>query len=251
MESISIFNYQVFCDDHKKIQFKKNCFTVNTLNAYSYVMAKKDAQFKDALQNSDVLLPDGFPIVLAARWLAKRRINKIAGADMFYHLMTVANEKKLKVFFLGSTNDTLNRIKEKITSKYPNVQADVYSPPFKKQFTKDDNETMVANINMANPDILFIGMTAPKQEKWAYENKSDISANIICSIGAVFDYFAETNARPSDLLVKLNLEWFARLIKEPKRMWRRYLVYSPLFMKDLWIALFSRYLFKQNRRQLQ
>jgi N-acetylglucosaminyldiphosphoundecaprenol N-acetyl-beta-D-mannosaminyltransferase len=247
METISILDYQIFCGDPEKIPFNKNCFTVNTLNAYSYVIAKNDSEFKAALQSSDVLLPDGFPIVLAAKWLEKKRIKKIAGADMFYQFMEVADEKKLKVFFLGSTDATLKRIKEKVKSKYPNVITDFFSPPFKKQFSKSDNETMVDRINKAKPDILFIGMTAPKQEKWAHENKSYISPNIICSIGAVFDYFAETNTRPSEILVKLNLEWFVRLIKEPKRMWRRYLIYSPLFMRDLWGVLFLKFTNKQNR----
>lgn len=90
---------------------------------------------------------------------------------------------------------------------------------------------MIAAVNAFQPDVLFVGMTAPKQEKWSYKHKPQLDAKIICSIGAVFDFYAGTVARPSPFWIKMRLEWFIRLIKEPKRMWKRYLYYGPIFIK--------------------
>lgn len=236
MKIVSVLNYNLFKDDKNGIPLDKKSYIINTLNAYSYIVAKQDKEFKHALQNSDVLLPDGFPLVIAARLLKSEKIKKIAGADIFYYLLTVANERKLKVFFLGSTNETLDKIVIRIKKNYPNIKVNSHSPPFRQTFSDSENEKIREIINLVNPNILFIGMTAPKQEKWAYANKEFINANIICSIGAVFDFYAKTNPRPSDFWIKMNLEWFIRLIKEPKRMWKRYLIYSPLFFKDLLFA---------------
>ena len=89
---------------------------------------------------------------------------------------------------------------------------------------------MVSRINEFKPDVLFVGMTAPKQEKWVYENKNQLDAKVICSIGAVFDFYSETVKRPSKFWINLGLEWFIRLLHEPNHLWRRYLLYGPVFI---------------------
>jgi N-acetylglucosaminyldiphosphoundecaprenol N-acetyl-beta-D-mannosaminyltransferase len=101
---------------------------------------------------------------------------------------------------------------------------------------------MVAAVNTVKPDVLFVGMTAPKQEKWSKENANQLDTKTICAIGAVFDFYAGTVKRPSQFWIKLQLEWFIRLIKEPKRMWRRYLYYGPFF-----VYLLLKVLLKKNK----
>jgi N-acetylglucosaminyldiphosphoundecaprenol N-acetyl-beta-D-mannosaminyltransferase len=241
MKTTQIFDYHVFCDKLSLIPFNKKKFIINTLNAYSYVVAKKDQEFKKSLQNAEILLPDGFPIVIAAKVLNNKKIKKIAGADIFYFLLHKANELGLRVFFLGSGNTILNMIKLKIAEKYPNVSVHTYSPPFKHKFSNHDNQIMIDMVNEIKPDVLFVGMTAPKQEKWVAENKDELEANIICSIGAVFDFYAGSKPRPASFWIKLNLEWLIRLLKEPKRMWKRYLIYSPIFFVDLiYVKIFKK-----------
>lgn len=232
---VNLLGYQIYAGRLEDYDFtdKKRNIIVNTINAYSYVITKQDNDFKRALQNSDILLPDGFPIVFASKFLYGIKIKKIAGEDIFKFLMHNANSKSLKVFFLGSSIETLEKIKSKSTLDYPNVTIGYYSPPYKSVFNSKDNEFMTNVINVFQPDILFIGMTAPKQEKWVQQNKNLINSQIICSIGAVFDFYAGTNKRPSKFWVDLRLEWFIRLLKEPKRLWKRYLLYSPLFFIDV------------------
>jgi len=202
---------------------------INTINQYSFCIAEEDEGFKHALQNSDVLLPDGIGIVLAVKVITGQAIKKITGADMHLHLLVKLNKDKGKCFYLGSSENTLNKIKQRLLLDFPNITCGFFSPPFKRTFSDDENGEMVQKINAFKPDVLFIGMTAPKQEKWANEQKSKIDTKLICSIGAVFDFYAETVKRPSDFWINLRLEWFIRLCKEPQRMWKRYLYYGPIF----------------------
>lgn len=240
VKTVEILGYKVFCDSLvESIKFDGNKIVINTINAYSYVVAKKDEAFKTALKESSVLLPDGFPIVLASRLLKRKRIKKVAGEDIFYHLIGKVSDCSGKVFFLGSSDETLREITNRIKKEYPSIDVGCYSPPFRDLFSKSEDGDMVKIINAFNPDVLFVGMTAPKQEKWVAANRGRLNATIICSIGAVFDFYAGTYSRPSNFWVKLNLEWFIRLLKEPKRMWRRYLVYSPILGFDILKKWFS------------
>jgi N-acetylglucosaminyldiphosphoundecaprenol N-acetyl-beta-D-mannosaminyltransferase len=177
-----------------------------------------------------VLLPDGMAIVAAARLLTNTKITKIAGAQLHEFLLHKLNENGGSCFYLGASEDTLAKIKARINLAYPKIRVHTHSPPFKTIFSVSDNTEMVSAVNAISPDVLFIGMTAPKQEKWAFEHKDQLQAQTICSIGAVFDFYAGTVKRPSPFWIAMRLEWFIRLIKEPKRMWKRYLYYGPVFI---------------------
>jgi N-acetylglucosaminyldiphosphoundecaprenol N-acetyl-beta-D-mannosaminyltransferase len=228
-----ILNYTVYSGSLAEIPLDGSCVVINTLNAYSYVVAKKDISFRNALKASTILVADGFPVVLAARLLQGKKIHKIAGADIFYHLLNYLNNNSLTCFFLGSSPSALSKIRDRLAYEYPHIRTGFYSPPYKIEFTEADNKQMIDEINRVAPDVLFVGMTAPKQEKWVHAHCDTINAHIITSIGAVFDFYAQTKPRPSAFWIKLNLEWFIRLIREPKRLWKRYLVYSPIFFIDV------------------
>ena len=216
----------------------ENQTVINTINPHSYCVAKADPAFQQALHASDVLLPDGIGIVYAAKWLAGKRISKIAGSDLHIHLIQKANQEGLKIFYLGASQDTLQKIQSRLAKEQPNCTVGFYSPPFKAEFTQEENNQMIAAINAFKPDILFVGMTAPKQEKWVYAHKAQIDARIICSIGAVFDFYAGTVKRPSAFWINLGLEWLPRLLKEPRRLARRNFISTPAFLWDVVRAVF-------------
>lgn len=203
---------------------------INTINQYSFCIAEEDEKFKQALRESEILLPDGEGIVLAERLLTGKKIKKISGTDLHLHLLSTLSKKKGRCFYLGSSPSTLQKIKQKLQQEYPDVEAGFYSPPFKLKFSEEDNQEMINAINSFKPDVLFIGLTAPKQEKWSHEHKMAIDAKIICAIGAVFDFYAGTVKRPSQVWIDLRLEWFGRFISEPKRMWRRYFYFGPIYL---------------------
>ena len=219
---------------------------INTINAHSYNTARKDSLFAEALTNGDVLLPDGVSIVMACKWIKAKSLPKerIAGWDLFAfemeklereseELRTKSEESKI-VMFMGSSQKVLDLIVKRAAEVYPHLKVVTYSPPYKPEFTDEDNKAIIDAIHAANPDLLWIGMTAPKQEKWTYSHWKEL--NIHChvgSIGAVFDFFAGTMKRAPMWWQDHGLEWLYRLLKEPKRMWRRYIIGNALFLWNM------------------
>jgi N-acetylglucosaminyldiphosphoundecaprenol N-acetyl-beta-D-mannosaminyltransferase len=224
--------YDLFYGKLNEISFDHKV-VINTINQYSYCVAKQDPDFQKALRESDILLPDGEGIVLAERMLTGKRIQKISGTDLHLHLLSILNDQSGRCFYLGSSKETLDKIKQKLSREYPNLKVGSYAPPFVPSFSDRDNEQMIKAVNAFKPDALFIGLTAPKQEKWSRQFRDQINAKFICSIGAVFDFYAETVKRPSPLLIRYKLEWLGRLISNPVRMWRRYLYYGPIYIFDI------------------
>ena len=209
---------------------------INTINAHSYNTALKDSLFAEALTKGDVLIPDGASIVMACKWLKAKSQPKerIAGWDLFVYEMEKLNARGGKCFFMGSSEKVLALIKTKAAEVYPNITVETYSPPYKPKFTDEDNRAIIDAINIAKPDLLWIGMTAPKQEKWAYMHWNELDINCHCgTIGAVFDFFAGTVERAPKWWQEHSLEWLYRLIKEPKRMWRRYIIGNTLFIINI------------------
>jgi len=212
---------------------------INTINAHSYNTAQEDEAFAEALSRGDYLIPDGAGIVKACRWLKAKSQPKerIAGWDLFIFEMERLNDKgkmtndKLRVMFLGSSEEVLALIRERAAVDYPHLDIITYSPPFKPEFSDEDNQTMIQAINDAAPDLLWIGMTAPKQEKWAYLHWDELNIHCHCgTVGAVFDFYAGTVKRAPLWWQRHSLEWLYRLIMEPKRMWRRYILGNAKFL---------------------
>lgn len=237
--SITLLDYLIYNGDLTNLLVEKKIL-INTINQYSFCIAEEDAAFKLALQQSDILLPDGMAIVAAVQLLNGQKIKKIAGADIHHFLLDDLNKKGGSCFYLGSSEATLNKIESRISKEFPNVKLGTFSPPYKTEFSDVDNQQMLQAVNAFQPDVLFVGMTAPKQEKWSFINKAQLDTKIICSIGAVFDFYAGTIVRPHPFWIQLRLEWFIRLIKEPKRMWKRYLYYGPIFVQLILREKFNR-----------
>lgn len=231
---MKIMNYEVFTEDLFTLDLTKRQI-INTINPHSYVIAKSDELFMTALHESNLLIPDGSGIVMAARQINKQQIKKIAGADLHKYLLEQMDKKGARVFYMGAAQKTLDKIKERIKSEYPNITVKSYSPPFKPEFSDEENQKIINKVNEFNPDVLFIGMTAPKQEKWLHTHKNNLNFTIASSIGAVFDFYAGNIQRSSQFWIDIHLEWFPRLLQEPKRLWRRNFVSTPLFLLDMFL----------------
>ena len=211
-------------------------FLINTINAHSFNVAQNDELVADALRNGDYLVPDGASIVKACRWLKAKSQPKerIAGWDLFQIEMGRLNAQGGKCFFMGSSEKVLTLIKQRAEEDYPNISVETYSPPYKAEFSDEDNRAIISTINDANPDLLWIGMTAPKQEKWTYLHWQELDIHChVGTIGAVFDFYAGTAKRAPKWWQEHSLEWLYRLMIEPKRMWRRYVVGNPLFLLNI------------------
>lgn len=227
---------------------------INTINAHSYNTAQKDALFAEALIKGDALIPDGASIVKACRWLKAKSqpTERCAGWDLFalemqrleelskHESVTKEAECKKRVMFMGSSERVLSLIVERTAKDYPHLEVVTYSPPYKPEFSDEDNRAIVDAINAAQPDLLWIGMTAPKQEKWTYSHWDELHIDChVGTIGAVFDFYAGTLQRAPRWWQEHSLEWLYRLIKEPRRMWRRYVLGNPLFLINVCKERFS------------
>jgi len=231
---MKMMGYEFFEKGLDELKLDKK-MVINTINPHSYITAKDDRLFHEALMQSDLLIPDGSGIVLATKILHGENIKKIAGADLHEFLLRKMNKTNGKVFYMGASQNTLDKIKEKLSAQYPNITMQSYSPPFKPEFSQEDNDIIIQKINSFKPDVLFVGMTAPKQEKWLHQHKEKLNFTTASSIGAVFDFYAGTITRPADIWINLHLEWLGRLVKEPKRMWKRNFVSTPLFLIDVFL----------------
>jgi N-acetylglucosaminyldiphosphoundecaprenol N-acetyl-beta-D-mannosaminyltransferase len=240
METVALLNYLISSrglanDTALAFSFIKSAKIGQFLacaNPHSLFIASRDDRFARALRNADILLPDGAGIVLAAKVLNLPIKERVAGSDFFLALSDAAEKNGgLRYFFLGSREDVLKRIRERMSVEYPSIEiCGTYSPPYKEEFDDDDNELMTTLINKATPDVLWVGMTAPKQEKWIFKNRDKLSVPFMAAIGAVFDFYAGTVKRPPAVWQKLGLEWLGRLLQEPRRLWRRNFISMPIFL---------------------
>lgn len=206
--------------------------TLFCANPHSLVVARRDRTFLSALRSADYLIPDGTGIVLASKLLGGAIKERVTGSDI---MAAVAerwnNQGGRSFFFLGSSNEVLENMQTRMSREYPRVVVSgVYSPPFTEKLSDEENDRILETINRTAPTALWVGMTAPKQEKWVQEHLKALNVSFIAAVGAAFDYFAGSKQRASERLRNVGLEWLPRLIREPRRMWRRNFVSTPLFL---------------------
>lgn len=233
--SFRIRDLKLVCSLEELESLPKGKLLINTINAFSFNNACRDSKFAEALMRGDALIPDGMSIVKVCNifpCISKPK-ERIAGWDLFTVEMSRLNEEPQggKVMFLGSSEKVLSLIRQRCAEQYPNLKVITVSPPYVPEFSAEQSAEMVKAVNDADPDLLWIGMTAPKQEKWTYEHWEKL--NIHChvgTVGAVFDFFAGTYKRAPKSWQKHGLEWLYRLISEPRRMWRRYIIGNTEFI---------------------
>lgn len=201
-------------------------------NPHSYTVSLGDEPFAAALRAADCLVADGVGVVIASRLLGGRIADRVTGSDVFYGVLRRMNaDGSMRVFFLGATEETLTDIRQRMAQDYPNVEvAGTYSPPFKPDYSQAELDAMIAAVNAAKADVLWVGMTAPKQEKWIFDNLPALDVKFAGAIGAVFDFYTGRVKRSHPVFQRLGLEWLPRLLQQPKRLWRRMFVSAPVFM---------------------
>jgi len=202
------------------------------LNPHAAEMAAGDQSFHKSMTCADFLTADGIGVVYASRILGGAIKRRITGMDVFLGVTGAMNSAgKGSCFFLGSSEETLQKISAEMAERFPNVKvAGTYSPPFEPEFSDEDNEKMIQAINSAAPDVLWVGLTAPKQEKWIHAHRDRLQVNFAGPIGAAFDFFVGNIKRVNPFWQNLGFEWLPRLFQEPRRLWRRSLVSAPKFM---------------------
>lgn len=217
MNLVKTIGFNVFSDDLKKIPITNSkCRVINTISPNSYGVSTKDIDFENALKSSDYLVLDGVYFAFSSLLLQGKNIKRNQGPDVFYHFMKRMNQEKRKAFFLGSSEANLEKIKNRTKIDYPNIKVGTFSPPFKKEFSDEDNIQMINKINEFKPDVVLVGMTCPKQEKWAIQNREKLHTGLVICIGNVFDWYAGTQKVIHPIWFKLRVGWLVRIFLRPE-----------------------------------
>ncbi len=214
----------------KKLQSDNSPFYITVNNVHTVVTAVKDNHYNKIIRNSFLALPDGKPLTVVAKLKGVKNISRIFGPTFFEKSIDWSQKDGIKHFFFGGDKITQEKILRKISESFPacNVAGNII-PPFRK-FTEEENNKFLKVINNSAPDFIWVALGAPKQEKWIYENYSKLNKGVMIGIGAGFDYFAGNLKHAPHWMKNFSLEWLYRLIQEPKRLWKRYLITNSLFL---------------------
>ena len=190
-------------------------------NVHTTVTSYEDASYC-AVQNGGLMaIPDGGPLSTVGRRRGCKNMARTTGPSLMGEIFKISPKKGYRHYFSGSKQETLELLEKKLKENYPGIKiAGMYSPPF-RPLTEEEDKAVIERINEANPDFVWIGLGAPKQEKWmaAHQGKID---GLMLGVGAGFDYYAENIKRAPMWMQKHNLEWVYRLVQDPKRLFKRY-----------------------------
>jgi N-acetylglucosaminyldiphosphoundecaprenol N-acetyl-beta-D-mannosaminyltransferase len=184
----------------------------------------------EAVNGSDIVATDGVPLVWLSRLRGARDIERVYGPDALLAFCERGLEQGWRHYFYGSTPQTLDKLVTRLAERFPGLLiAGSYSPPF-RPLTEDERQDIILKLNTAAPDIIWVGLGLPKQELWAAEYKGHLDAPVILAVGAAFDFHAGTVKQAPRWVQNLGMEWFFRLLQEPQRLWRRYLICNTRFL---------------------
>lgn len=198
-------------------------------NVHTTVTAFDDLAYR-AVQNGGIMaIPDGGPLSTVGRKRGYANMERTTGPSYMEEIMKVSAERGYRHYFYGSTEETLEKVYQVLTETYPGIQiAGMYSPPFRPTTPKED-AAVVKRINETQPDFVWVGLGAPKQENWMAAHKGVVGGFMV-GVGAGFDYFAGNISRAPAWMQKSNLEWLYRLMQEPKRLFKRYFYTNTKFI---------------------
>jgi N-acetylglucosaminyldiphosphoundecaprenol N-acetyl-beta-D-mannosaminyltransferase len=202
-------------------------------NVHMIVEAHRNPAFKKIVNGANVVAPDGMPLSIFLRLFHRITQDRVCGMDLLPDLLKQAEEKERSVFFYGSTDELLELIVKKAQREFPLLKiAGHLAPPF-RALSEGENSSIISQINQASPDMVFVALGCPKQERWMAKNKNKINACLL-GLGQAFKVYAGQEKRLPKWMRKLCLEWAYRLYLEPGRLWKRYMFTNPYF---LWLCV--------------
>lgn len=204
------------------------CKIVCICNTHSVVTARSDYELADAIEKSDMATPDGAPVAAMLRLQGANGQRRINGPDLMLEVCRELSEKSISVFLYGGAPETLRLLNEFLKVKFPGLDVcGLYSPPF-RDLTVEEDDLVVSMINSSGAGLVWVGLGCPKQEKWMNQHRDRVRA-VMIGVGAAFDYHAGVIKRAPVWMQNYGLEWFYRLLKEPRRLWRRYFISNTYF----------------------
>ena len=201
---------------------------------HSIMESQRDASLRHIHNVADLVTPDGMPLVWLSRLMGFREVEQVCGSDLMLSVCGHFTQRGYRHFFYGATLAVLKQLQDRLLIRFPDLQvAGSYAPPF-RPLTAAEDQAVVDHINSSKPDIVWVGLGAPKQERWMADHVGRLDASVLIGVGAAFDFHAGTKKRAPRWMRQCGLEWLFRLMMEPRRLWQRYLINNPWF---LWLLL--------------
>lgn len=232
MNKINYLGFSILDEKYRDFRKSFSAGSVVTISPNSYGLSVKDKLFKSALNHADILVLDGVYFGLGYFLKTGKRIEKNQAPEIFYDELAIQNKNSGRVLFFGSTIKTLSKIEKRLYLDYPNLIVSTISPPFKDTLDESDNLDIEREINAFKPDVIFVGMTCPKQEIWIHNQKHKYPGVLFLAIGGVFDWFAGNYKELHPLWWKLRLGWLGRAIQRPELLKRNIPNYW-IYFKDM------------------
>ena len=218
----------------KWIQARDQCRFIAVTGMHGVTEAQHDSQFKKILNSANLVVADGMPLV----WLGRRRDfsmrRRVYGPELLETFCSQTAGQSIRHFFYGGGPGVADELARRLFERFPRLQVvGTFCPPF-RPLTDGEEAEFLRIIHHAQPDIIWVGLSTPKQEKWMYEYKSKLNVPVLVGVGAAFDFHAGRVKQAPEWMREHGLEWLFRLSREPRRLWRRYLLYGFEF---LWLVM--------------
>jgi len=232
-------NYEEACKRVKGWCAEEQGRYICVANVHMTMEAYDSPEYQNVVNQADLVTPDGMPLVWMLRRMGFPDQQRVYGPTLTEKLLDMAARERIPVGFFGSTEGVVRQLVQNVRSSYPELEIVYsYSPPFNEP-TAEEDEAIIDRINHSHARILFIGLGCPKQEKWMHEHEDAIPA-VMIGVGAAFDFIAGMKPQAPNWIQKSGMEWFFRLITEPKRLWKRYFYHNPRFIYLAAIQLLRR-----------
>ena len=226
---LSLGSFQDFVNNIMALGQRRQSSYVCVANVHSCIETYQDVSFAQVVNQADIVTPDGMPLVKAMAWLYGIKQDKVSGPDLMPALLLESEKQGLKVYFYGSTDDVLRKLKDFCSANYPKLLiAGMHSPPF-RLLTEAETQTEIQQINASEANLVLVALGCPKQERWMANMKGKINA-VMVGVGGAFPMLVGVQKRAPLWMQKNSLEWFYRLAQEPRRLFKRYFITNSLFI---------------------
>jgi len=227
---ISAINMDIALDLIESWIARRESHYVCVTPVHSVMECYRDPELRHIFNVSGMTTPDGMPLVWLSRLFGYHYVDRVYGPDMMLALCKRSITKGYRHFFYGGADGVLDQLVANLQQRFPGLMiVGTYSPPF-RTLTPDEDDEIVKTINNADPDIVWVGLGSPKQERWMATHIGRIRAPVLIGVGAAFDFLSGRKRQAPRWMQRSGLEWLFRLLTEPRRLWRRYLINNPLFV---------------------
>lgn len=197
---------------------------------HGIIESQRDENLRRIHHSAAMVTPDGMPLVWLSKLYGYRKVSRVYGPDLMLSICNKSVSLGFRHYFYGGGQGVPEKLGTKLVEKFPGIKiVGCFSPPY-RPLTSDEDRAIIDRINKTSPDIIWVGISTPKQEQWMVEHVDQLKGAILIGVGAAFDFIAGTKRQAPRWMQSIGMEWFFRLLSEPRRLWKRYLINNPLFI---------------------